>query len=96
MDLPAGGFLQQVARRDGNVETIQLRDGKRGITRRWDAGSAEFKLTALGKRYYATLRRNYVADVPIVIVGKRKNGTTYRVKSHMKIWPETRGGTAEP
>ena len=82
-DLPEGGFLQQAARRDGNVETIQLRDGRRGITRRWEAGG-EYKFTQLGKKYYATLRRNYVADVPIIIKGKRKNNTTYTIKSHMK------------
>ena len=29
-NLPDGGFLQQDARRDGNVETILLRDGRRG------------------------------------------------------------------
>ena len=37
------------------------------------------------KKYYSTLRRNYVADVPILIEGKRKNGTVYKIKSHMKI-----------
>ena len=84
-DLPAGGFLQQTARREGNVETIQLRDGKRGVTRRWNPGDSAWQFTALGKRYYSTLRRNYVADVPVLIEGARKNGTTYRVKSHMKL-----------
>ena len=84
-ELPLGGFLQQTARREGNVETIQLRDGKRGVTRRWDAGNNDWTFTALGKRYYGTLRRNYVADVPVLIEGRRKNGTTYRIKSHMKI-----------
>jgi hypothetical protein len=34
--LPAGGFLQQKAERDGGVETIRLRDGSRGVTRRWN------------------------------------------------------------
>ncbi len=48
-ELPLGGFLQQSARREGNVETIQLRDGKRGITRRWDAGNNDWTFTALGK-----------------------------------------------
>ena len=50
-ELPLGGFLQQTARREGNVETIQLRDGKRGITRRWDAGNNDWSFTALGKKY---------------------------------------------
>ena len=83
--IPDGGFLQQAARREGNIETIVLRDGRRGVTRRWDPASNEFKFTALGKKYYATLRRNYVVDVPITIKGKRRNGTTYQIKSHMKM-----------
>ncbi len=48
-ELPLGGFLQQAARREGNVETIQLRDGKHGITRRWGAGNNDWSFTALGK-----------------------------------------------
>ncbi len=83
-NLPDGVFLQQVARRDGNVETILLRDGKRGITRRWDA-SGVFKFTALGNAFYKTLRRNYVVSIPITIIGKRKNGTPYTYKTHMPM-----------
>ena len=67
------------------METIRLRDGKVGVTRRWERGSNEWKFAALGKKYYKTLRRNYVADIPITIHGKRKNGTTYTMKSHMKM-----------
>ncbi len=48
-ELPLGGFLQQAARREVNVKTIQLRYGKRGITRRWDAGNNDWTFTALGK-----------------------------------------------
>lgn len=84
-DLPAGGFLQQAAERNGNVETIRLRDGRKAVTRRWDAATGEYKFTALGKKYYSTLRRNYVVDVPVVIKGKRKDGTTYQIKSHLKM-----------
>ncbi len=58
--LPAGGFLQQAATRDGNVESIRLRDGSRGVTRRWDEGTGEYKFTRLGNTYYKTQRRNYV------------------------------------
>jgi hypothetical protein len=83
-NLPDGGFLQQTARRDGNVETILLRDGKRGITRRFDA-SGGFKFTPLGTAYYRTMRRNYVISVPIIITGNRKNGTAYTYKAHMPI-----------
>ena len=82
-NLPDGGFLQQDARRDGNVETILLRDGRRGITRRFDASG--FKFTPLGTAYYRTMRRNYVISVPITITGNRKNGTPYTYKAHMPI-----------
>jgi hypothetical protein len=34
--LPAGGFLQQAAVREGGVENIRLRDGSKGVTRRWN------------------------------------------------------------
>ncbi len=71
-NLPDGGFLQQTARRDGNMETIELRNGKRGTTRRWEAGAGEYKFTALGKRYYSTIIRNYVASVPIIIKGTER------------------------
>ena len=62
-----------------------FRSGKRAVTRRWDPASNEFKFTAIGKKYYSTLRRNYVVDVPIIIKGKRKNGTRYEIKSHTKM-----------
>jgi hypothetical protein len=32
--LPAGGFLQQKAVREGDVEFIRLRDGSKAVTRR--------------------------------------------------------------
>ena len=38
--LPASGFQNQKAIRKGNTETIRLRGGGRGMTRRWNA--AEF------------------------------------------------------
>ena len=35
--LPASGYRQQRPRREGNTETIALRNGKRAVTRRWNA-----------------------------------------------------------
>ena len=52
--LPEGGYLQQTPARDGNQETIKLRNGKRAVTRRWDTGPGDFKFTALGKSFYST------------------------------------------
>ena len=83
--LPAGGFLQQAATRNGNIESIRLRDGSRGVTRRWDEGTGEYKFTRLGNTYYKTVRRNYVVTVPVIINGKRKDGSTYQIRSTMPV-----------
>ena len=83
--LPAGGFMQQAAIREGNVESIRLRDGSRGITRRYVEGTGEYKFTPLGNSYYRTVRRNYVVTVPVIINGKRKDGSTYQIKSTMPV-----------
>ena len=37
--LPARGFQNQKAIRNGNTKTIRLRDGRRAMTRRWNAAS---------------------------------------------------------
>ena len=83
--LPTGGVEPQAPVRDGNRETIRTRDGKRVTTRRWDPGSGEYKFTAQGRSYYKTLRRSYVAMVPVIINGVRNNGTAYARRSHMPV-----------
>jgi hypothetical protein len=83
--LPAGGFMQQVASRDGDVETIRLRNGRKATTRRWDAVKGEWKFTRLGNRYYKTLRRNYVVQVPVIVKGARANRSTYTYKAHLPV-----------
>ena len=83
--LPAGGFMQQDAIREGNVEYIKLAEGRRGVTRRWDEATGLYKFTKLGNDYYKLLRRNYVAAVPVIVNGKRKNNSTYKFKSRMPI-----------
>ncbi len=84
-ELPAGGFMNQVAERTGNVESIRLRDGARGVTRRWDEATGEYSFTRLGNQYYKTLRRSYVAVIPVNIEGRRKDGSTYNIKSTMPV-----------
>ena len=83
--LPVGGFMQQDAIREGNVEYIKLAEGRRGVTRRWDEATGLYKFTKLGNDYYKLLRRNYVAAVPVIVNGKRKNNSTYKFKSRMPI-----------
>ena len=63
--LPDSGFQNQRAIRKGNTETIGLRDGRRGVTRKWNAASSRWDFTKLGTRYYKRLRRNYVVQVPV-------------------------------
>ena len=55
--LPDSGFQNQRAIRKGNTETIGLRDGRRGITRKWNAANSRWHFTMLGMRYYKRLRR---------------------------------------
>jgi hypothetical protein len=90
--LPAGGFLQQKAERDGGVETIRLRDGSKGVTRRWNEARGDWDFTRLGTRFYKTLRRNYVVSVPVKVQGVRKDRSTYEYRAH--IFVEKSGLTA--
>jgi hypothetical protein len=84
-ELPAGGFMNQIATRTGNTETIKLRDGSLGVTRHWNEGTGEYNFTRLGNQYYKTLRRNYITIVPVNIEGRRTDGSTYKIKSTMPV-----------
>jgi hypothetical protein len=42
--------MQQTAVREGNVELIRLRDGSKGVTRRWDEITGQYEYTHLGSR----------------------------------------------
>ena len=55
--LPASGYQQQRPRREGNTETIVLRNGKRAVTRRWNAGQDKLIFTKAGTEFYKRLRR---------------------------------------
>ncbi len=83
--LPVGGFMQQVATREGNLEFIKLPDGRRGVTRKFDETTGDYKFTKLGNDYYKLLRRKYVASVPVIVKGERKNGSGYTFKSSKPI-----------
>ena len=50
--LPQSGYMTQAAVREGNVEYIKTRDGKRAITRRLNVQNGEWIFTQLGLRYY--------------------------------------------
>ncbi len=77
--------MQQEAVREGNVEYIKLAGERRGVTRKWNEATGDYKFTKLGNDYYSLIRRNYVVAVPVIIKGKRKDGSKYIVKSRMPI-----------
>ena len=87
-DLPVGGLgfdNQQAPTRSGDTEYITMRDGSQRATRRWDPATQDYKFTALGRRYYGRLKRNYVVQVPVRVTGVRRNGTQYQIRSTLPI-----------
>ena len=65
----------------GNTETVRLRGGARGVTRRYDPVTRAWVFTNLGSRFYRQIRRNYVVSVPVIIQARRQNDTTYQKKT---------------
>ena len=80
--------VTQTPSRTGNVERIKVRGGAEKIVRTWDAaadeGRGEYRYTALGKRFFATERDEYIVRVPAVFTGTRANGTVYIREG---LWP---------
>ena len=48
--MPDSGFQNQKAVRKGNTETIRLRGGGRGTTRKWNAADNKWDFTKLRKK----------------------------------------------
>ena len=78
--LPTSFAADKIPEREANTEYITLQNGKRAITRQFDPATGEYTFTDTGRRYYRNIRRNYVVQVPVVIDGRRKDGSTYRIK----------------
>ena len=81
--LERGNFdPDQEAEREGNVETIRLRGGGRGIVRRFDpaavGGQGRWKYTALGRGFFDRKRISYIVRVPATFHGTNARGTTYK------------------
>ena len=84
--LSIGGFdSTQAPRRTRNTECVTMRDGTQRATRRWDPATQEFKFTALGRIFYARLKRSYVVQLPVRIQDERKDGTTCTIRSTLPI-----------
>jgi len=84
MELPQGGFMSQVAVREGNTEYIKLKGGKKVVTRRWTI-DGEFAFTKIGDQYYEKQRQNYVVQIPVVVRGTRRDNSKYVRHSHMPV-----------
>ena len=84
-ELPSGGAFNrdQVPQREGLTEHIRMRDGRERVTRRFDASSGDYTFTALGRSFYSKRRSQYVVHIPVVIEGRRKDGTSYELNSFM-------------
>ena len=80
-ELPVGGFdPTQAAFREGTAEFIKMRNGEDRVVRRYDPAENEYKFTKLGKSFYSRLKRNYVVQIPVMVKGKRKDGSYYNIK----------------
>ena len=85
-ELPVGGFdPTQAPFREGNTEFIKMRNGEESAVRRYDPAENEYKFTKLGKSFYSRLKRNYVVQIPVMVKGKRKDGSYFNIKSTLPI-----------
>ncbi len=80
--LPRGEFdATQSAEREGNVETIAVRGGRRRVVRTFDAaadnGAGRWKYTVLGRAFFRTKRISYIVRVPARFTGTNARGNAY-------------------
>ena len=76
----------------GRTEYISTRQGDKAL-RIWNTISKKYRYTHLGKTYYDTSREEIILHLPIVIRGRRKDGSTYEIRGHMPVdLPDLREG----
>ncbi len=80
--LPRGEFdASQSAEREGNVETIVVRGGRRRVVRTFDPaadnGAGKWRYTVLGRAFYRTKRISYLVRVPARFTGTNARGNAY-------------------
>ena len=75
----------QAPRREGNAEYISTRRGQDKVIRRWDAAMSKWSYTAVGRKFFAQKRIQYVVKVPVTFEGKRANGTPYRRQGYFPL-----------
>jgi hypothetical protein len=72
---------EPVRARYGRREEIQLRDGSMATVRTYNARSGAWRLTALGKSFYAHRPTTWTVQIPVHQMLPRKNGTYYAKES---------------
>ena len=75
----------QTPRRQGNAEYISMRRGQDRVVRRWDAAMSKWSYTAIGKKFFAQKRIDYIVKVPATFTGKRANGTPYNRQGYFPL-----------
>ncbi len=74
--LEAGGYdPTQMPARDGDVEYIKMRSGKKVKTRTWNGVS--FKYSQIGRSFYSKKRVAYNIMIPVNVRIQRDNGSDY-------------------
>ena len=67
-------------------EYIRTRDGTRHIARTWDAVTREWQYTDIGKQFFADKKVEYIARIPVVIEGNRRDrGGVYKKRTHLPV-----------
>ena len=61
--LPENGYISQMAVREGNVEFIEMRDSKKGVTRRYNLEKGECDFTKLELMYYNRSRPKIMSSM---------------------------------
>ena len=85
-DLPLDGFdTSQALARSGESEYVTMRGGEQRATRRWDPARQEYGFTDLGRSYYSRLKRNYVVQVLVRVIGQRRDGSQYKIRSTLLV-----------
>ena len=73
----------QVPQRKGRSLTIDLLDGSKKIVSRFDNIAKQFKLTAIGKKFYANKKDRFTILFPVSVDITRTNGSIFSREDYM-------------
>jgi len=82
-DPPKSFDFAQIPQRKGRSLTINLLDGTKKIVSRFDNIAKEFKLTAIGKKFYANKKDRFTVLFPVFVDITRINGSIFSREDYM-------------